>query len=211
MPRPAVSDAAEVLYEALDPAFTTGDEARGWTALLFCRALTSGALSDVFDWVTDGDDGTPGWQIILNPALAPAIVLPYLAQFAGGRLTPNMSVDQQRNAIQDPEVFSRCTPDQLAAVVKRRLTGTKAVIITERYLDLPWRLRVETLDAETPDPDLTIAEIKREAKHVGIVLFFNTRSPWTYGEILAESGTYPDYTALDAAFDTYFELRTFEP
>jgi Phage tail protein (Tail_P2_I) len=210
MAKPEASDAALELYEALDPAFTKGDEDRDWPALRLCIALVSGALDQVHEYVTDTDDG-PGWQIIFDPQRCPTSALPYLAQFAGAKIRDDMSEAQIRAAIEEPEAFGRGTPAQIERVAKRRLTGSKTVILTERYTGNAWRLRVETVESETPEPGKTEAEITEEAKPIGVLLFFNTRAAWTWEEIEAEAGTYPTWTSIGEAFASWEELIAHEP
>lgn len=207
--KPEVSAAVEELYEALDPALTQGDEDRGWATLHLCAAIVEGNLAFVHTLVTE--DEAPGWQILLDPDRCPAVALPYLAQFVGAKLEPGMTEEQQRDAIRAPEGFGRGTPAAIEAFVKRYLTGTKTVLLTERYTGNPWRLRIETIEGETPDPDLVEAAVRAEQKPIGIVLFFNTRAPWTWAELLAQAETYPDWEAVREAFATWLELRTHEP
>lgn len=179
MARPEVNAATEVLYEALEPAFTDGDEERSWTTLKLCSALVGEDLGFIYDIVTE-NDGTPGWQILLDVDRCPAPALPYLAQFVGVRIRPDMSEGQIRAAIRNPEGFGRGTVAQIEAVAKRRLTGSKVVTVTERYGSFVWRIRVETLESETPEPTRTQAEIIAEAKPIGILMFFNTKATATW-------------------------------
>ncbi len=211
--KPEASEAALELYAALEPAFTQGDEEREWATLKFCIALVSGDIDFIHEIVVDEHEGAevPGWEILLNPETCPAVALPYLAQFVGARLTDSMTEAEQRAAIKDPEGFDRGTIPQIEAVAKRSLTGSKAVVITERYTGKAWRLRIETLEEETPEPSVTQAAIEAEAKPIGILLFFNQRVNWTWGEILAEAATYPSWKAFREAFATWFLARTWEP
>lgn len=205
MSRPEVSDAAEELFEALDPAFTTPDEANGWALLHLCAALVGGDIDQVHSYVTDGPLDEPSWQILLDPDRCPAEALPYLAQFAGARLTPDMSEDQRRDAIRSPEVFRRGTPGHIVAITKRRLTGTKTVFLTERYTGLAYRMQVLTLQHETPSAELTEAELRRESKPIGITLFFNDEIVWDWTEVQTQYATWAEATA---AFDTWLDFRT---
>lgn len=208
MARPLVSEATEELYEALDPAFTTGDEDRGWVVLNLCAAIVVGDLDRIHSYVTDRSDGRPGWQILFDPAECPAEALPYLAQFAGATLRPDMDEAQQRAAIQDPEVFRRGTPASIVAVAKRRLTGSQTVLLTERWTDNAYRMQLLTLEEETPDPDATLAELLAEAKPIGVRLLFNQSVPWTWAELRGEEATWAD---VASDFDTWLDLRTNTP
>lgn len=210
MAKPAASEAALDLYAALDPPFTQFDEEHDWAALKFCMALTAGNIDLIHELVTEAGDRPP-WQILFDPENCPEIALPYLAQFVGARISPDMSEAQIREAIREPQAFRRGTIPAIEEVAKRRLTGTKTVIIEERYTGLPWRLRIVTLVEETPDPATTEREITEEQKPIGILLFFNRRANWTWGEIKAEIATYPTWLSLRTAFATWFIVRTHEP
>lgn len=209
MPAPEASPAALTLYEALTPAFTFGDENRGYPLLRFLNGLSAGTLSKVHRLVTE-QEGRPGWQVALDPDLADLEDLPWLAQFGGANLRPDMDEAQQRDAVKAPEVFRRGTIPAIVQVAERRLTGTKTVIVTERYTEKAWRLRIETLAGETPEPTITQAEIIAEQKPVGIVLFFNTRVNWTWGEA-KESVEFPTWGDVKAGFASWHDYRTYEP
>jgi hypothetical protein len=137
-------------------------------------------------------------------------VLPWLAQFDGAVLTSDMSTAAQRDAIRDPQAFGRGTKAAIEAVVKRRLTGTKAVIVEERYTGDAWRLRISTLEDETPEPAETRADIIREQKPIGILLLFNERVVWDWLELREEAET-NTWLKVREKFDTWFDVRTYEP
>jgi hypothetical protein len=204
---PEVSAAAEELYAALDPAFTSADEDNDWAALRLCAAIVSGNLDAIHELVTDSADGV-GWSILFDPTNVLARYLPWLAQGAGAVLRPDMDEAQQRSAIKDPESFGRGTVASIESVAARRLTGTKAVTVTERYTGRAWRIKVVTDPTETPDPTLTEAEIKRDAKPLGLVLFFNSSPPWSWEEVGLEFDTWEDF---EAAFETWADAEAFSP
>lgn len=211
MPEPSASLAAREIYEALDPAFTQGDEDRGWVSLKICMAIAAGRIDLLHSYLIDDIGNLPAWGPVFDPETAPVEALPFLSQFSGAILTPEMEEAARRAAIQTPEAFSRGRKASIEAVAKRRLTGTKAVVVTERYTGNAWRLRVETIESETPDPAGTKADIITFQKPIGIVLFFNTRVAWTWGEVLVEKATYPTWASVKAAFPTWFDFRTHEP
>lgn len=198
--KPEVSAAALELYEAVEPAFTQVDEDNDWATLNFCAALTSGNIDLIYEIVTDREAG-PGWQILLDPELCPAAALPYLAQFVGARLTPSMSEAEQRAAISNPEGFGRGTPAAIVAVAKRRLTGTKTVLLVEFYAGLAYRMKIVTLESETPEPEATLADILREQKPIGIRLFFNSSPDWVWDELVAEEPLWDDVVAEYGTWD----------
>jgi hypothetical protein len=207
MPRPIASEAAEELYSALDPAFTALDEDNDWTVLKLCIAIVAAEIDTIHTYVTDSDDG-PGWQILLDPDRCPVEALPWLAQLAGATLSPDMDEAQQRAAIKSPEAFRRGTPAAIVQVAQRRLTGTRTVLFVERYTGLPYRMKIATLESETPDPALTEAEIIREQKPVGILLFFNSSPDWTWDELAAEQRTWDD---VERTFATWDAVVTHQP
>lgn len=214
MAKPVASAAALEVYEgleALDSPLTEGAEANDWLSLRICIALTAGRLDLLHEYLIDDVNNLPAWGVLFDPQTAPEAALPYLSQFSGALLTPEMDEAARRAAIQTPEAFSRGRLASLEAVVKRRLTGTKSVQITERYTANAWRLLVETIEAETPEPEATEADILRYQKPIGIVLFFNSHPAWTWEELLAESVLYPDWEAVEAAFATWQELSSHEP
>lgn len=210
--RPDASPAAEELYAALAPIQEAADEATGeWTGLRLCAALVAGKVDLIWDYLIDDETDLGAWEVIFDPLRAPVEALPYLSQFDGAVLRPDMDDDARRNAILAPEAFARGRLSSIEAVAKRRLTGTKTVIVTERYTGDAWKLRVETLESETPEPAETQREVIEFQKPIGIVLFFNTRVPWTWGEVKAESATYPTWKSVREAFPTWKDFRTHVP
>ena len=206
MARPEVSAAAEELYEALEPAFTVGDsDETGWPALNLCEALVAGDVARIHSYVIDRDDGTPGWAILLDPENAPAEALPWLAQFTGAVLLPSMSEEQMRATIAFPESFERGGPGALVSVARRRLTGSKTVLVDERYQGSAYRLRVRTLLAETPDPALTEAEIRAEQKPIGVVLTYEAIETQDWLDLRSDHATWAD---VMADYDDWLEVRT---
>jgi hypothetical protein len=209
--RPEASPAAEELYAALAPVQEAADEASGqWIGLKACMALTAGKIDLLHSYLIDDEQDAPAWAIIFDPLRCPVEALPFLAQFDGAVIRPSMSEEEVRDAIRQPQAFQRGTVAQIEAICKRSLTGTKTVVVTERYTGDPWKLRVETLASETPDQARLKAELIEEAKPIGILLFFNTRVAWTWGEVKAESSTYPTWKKVKELFPTWKDFRTHE-
>lgn len=208
MAEPAASDAARILYEAMDPAFTTGDEGREWVALKLCMALTAGGLSKVFDYVIPKGDGEP-WELVLDPATCPVEVLPWLAQFDGAVLLPSMTDAEKRATIIAPATFERGTVRQIIEVAKRRLTGTKTVTVTERYTGDAWKIQVKTIAGETPEEAATKADIEREAKPIGILLFMNAASVWSW-KTMRETVEFNTWLKVREKAATWLAVRTHE-
>lgn len=205
--KPEASPAALELYEALSPAFTQYDESTEWATLKTCTALVSANIDLIYEIVTDRASG-PGWQILLDPELCPAVALPYLAQFVGARLTPEMDEATRRAAIANPEGFGRGRPAAIVAVAKRRLTGTKTVLLVEFYTGLAYRMKIVTLEAETPEPEATLADIIREQKPIGIRLFFNSSPDWVWDELVEEQAT---WAAVEGEYATWDAVLTHSP
>lgn len=210
MPRPEASAAAEEIYEGLEPAFTTGDEDRDWIALKICMAIVAGRIDLLHSYLIDDVFDLPAWAVIFDPERCPVEALPYLAQFDGAVFTPDMDAEAQRKAIQTPEAFSRGRKASIEAVAKRRLTGTKTVIVVERYTGNAWRLLVETLESETPDPAGTLSDIVVYQKPIGIVLFFNGRPVWTWKEMYTQVA-YNTWKKVREVEATWLAVRTHEP
>lgn len=209
--RPETSQAAEELYAALAPVQEATDEApANGAGLKVCMALVAGKIDLLHRILIDDVDDLAALEVVFDPLRCPVEFLPYLAQFDGAIFRPDMDDDARRKAVLAPEAFSRGRRASIEAVATRRLTGTKTVVVTERYTGDAWKLRVETL-AETPEPEERRREIVEFQKPIGIVLFFNTRTPWTWGEVKAERSTYPDWEAVKADFPTQRDFRTHEP
>jgi hypothetical protein len=210
MSKPDASPAALEIYDALSPPFSQGDEDRDWISLKICMAITAGRLDLLHELLIDDVTNLPAWGIVFDPATCPEACLPYLAQFDGAVLTPEMDEAARRAAIQTPEAFSRGRLASLEAVAKRRLTGTKTVLVTERYTLNAWRLLVETLEGETPDPEGTKADIVAYQKPVGIVLFYNERVAWVWGEA-KKSLEFPTWKTVKEGFADWQSYRSYEP
>lgn len=208
MARPEASAAAEAIYAVLDPAFTANDEENDWVALKLVMSLSVGVLDALYEYVIDHED-RPGWQLILDPDRAPAVLLPWQAQFGGATLRPDMTEEDERNAIKSPEAFKRGTIEAIRQVAQRRLTGTKAVVITERYVESAWKLQISTLEAETPEPAVTEAEIRAEQKPIGILLFFNRHNAITWKELRERSAS-NTWLKVREKYPTWFAARTSE-
>lgn len=96
MARPTVHPTTEELYEQLLPLakWSTDqvpdhDEANDWPFLRLVEALTKGYHQ--VDDVAREDDDYVGWGKLLDPDVAPAWALPWLAQFVGVVLPPRLT------------------------------------------------------------------------------------------------------------------------
>ncbi len=168
MSRPEVPAAAEVLYAELAVS-QPGDDTRGWPLLILLGGIGHALEPRLYDLVRDTDD-VPGWTSALSPADAPSWVLAWLAQFAGVRLTPGATEEQQREQITSPPAFERGTAAAMTAAARGTLTGTQQVRFYERNPG-PYDLLVRTSTAETPDPAATLAAL-RSQKPAGLILTY---------------------------------------
>src|SRR5574343_551207 len=120
MARPVVPDPVEELYRALGP-ITAGDAEQGWALLKFCHAV-AGPVAAVADLAYDTDTKT-GWQDLLDVSAAPAMVLPWLGQFAGAVIPDGMPAADARTLIQDAPGWKRGTPAAIVAATRLFLAG----------------------------------------------------------------------------------------
>jgi hypothetical protein len=166
MTRPIVSDTAELLYDEL-AVTQPQDEAAGWPLLILLAAVAT-AMGELPDVVRDTDDG-PGWTSLMDPDRCPAFALPYLAQFAGVRLTQGASEDEQRAEIANPPAFQRGTLAAMTAAAKRTLTGDDPFILIIERNGSPYRIGAVTRTTQTPDPAVTLAALLSQ-KPAGLIL-----------------------------------------
>lgn len=192
MPRPEVTQAAELLYGRLWP-YTIEDEANEWHLLLFCEALAGTLFEQVRSYVSDRE-AMRGWEVIFNVDTCPPEVLPYLAQFVGVHFEDSLTVAQQREKIKDRPAFRRGTPGAIKSAAGKRLTGTKFIFMEERFEGKAYRLLIRTFDSETPDPAATLSDIL-EQKPAGILLDYDSLSMKSYAQVKAD---YPTYQQMKA-------------
>lgn len=193
IPRPEVSQAAELLYGLLWPQ-TIEDELNEWHLLLFCEALAGTLFEEIRSYVSDGET-MQGWSVIFNVDTCPPKALPYLAQFVGVHFEDSLTVQQQREKIIERPAFKRGTPASMLAAIKQHLTGSKFVYMLERYEGHAYRLLVRTFTAQTPAPAVTLNDILSQ-KPAGIVLDFAAVVSKIYMEWKTE---YKTYAGLKAA------------
>lgn len=141
--------------------------------MLYAEATTGGALSDYLEglclpyelvetWVSDTDTHI-GWSLILDPDRCPVEALPWLAQLVGMTLDTALSEANQRQQIKDVSNWRRGTPGAIKGAPAPYLTGTKSVILRERYdgsgNDAPYDFEVITLASETTDAVKVLAAV----------------------------------------------------
>jgi hypothetical protein len=192
LPRPEVSQAAELLYGRLWPQ-TIEDEANEWHLLHFCEALAGTLFEQVRSLVSDRED-MQGWSVVFNVDECPPEALPYLAQFVGVHFEASLTVAQQREKIKERPAFARGTPGAILAAAKQRLTGTKYVFMEERFEGHAYRLLIRTFSTHTPEPAATLNDILSQ-KPAGILLDYAAVAMKIYEAVRKE---YKTYTALKA-------------
>lgn len=199
--RPEVSQAAERLYGLLWP-HTLEDEVNDWHLLLFCEALAGTLFEQVRSYVSDRDDML-GWEVIFNVDECPPEALAYLGQFVGVHFEDKLTDQEKRDKIKDRPAFRRGTVGAIEAAAKLRLTGTKSVLIKERF-ESPYRLLIRTFTKQTPDPEGTRADILSQ-KPAGIVLDYADTNLKTYLQVKEENATYADLKAKGTYEDAIVE------
>lgn len=209
MPRPVTTPYQEELYAALGVANTYADEALGWPLLNYC-----GAVASMFDQIEaiarDLDDGTPGWAIIMNPDLAAQYApefLPWLGQFVGVQVDTTLSIADQVTQIKVKDGFRRGTSDAFAEAAKLYLTGTKYVLLKERYGGDAYKIFVRTLISETPNEAQVLAAMLAQ-KPAGIVLDYDSVAGPTYD---IEAAAIATYNAAAVRYATYNDAATQMP
>lgn len=136
------------------PEYFDGDEPAGETRW---QGTPQESVSELLRMVPVG---RPGWSILFDPDLCPVRYLPWLAMFAGVRLTTGMAEEEMRSRIKDRDGLRRGTPGAIARAVQQHLTGSKTVLIRERFnhasgssADAPGYLDVVTREDESPETD----------------------------------------------------------
>lgn len=182
MPAPTITPAGQDLLDYHAPFVgADADSAFGW----WCASRA--AAYDELDQAILSHGDVPGWARLFrvdDPVACPAWALPWVCQFAG--IDPDgMSEQDIRDAISLPANLLRGTTASISRVVKQTLTGTKTLIIRERFDpdnpndDSPYHLTLITRTSETPDPAATLAAVVGEngrpgQKPAGIVLHIVT-------------------------------------
>lgn len=116
----------------------------------------------VEEWASDTDDDI-GWSLLLDIDRAPDEALPWLAQIVGMTLDTSLSVADQRIQIHQANNWKRGTPGAIQAAPLPYLTGSKTVILRERFdgtsVDAPYYMQVATLASETPPEDFATTNL----------------------------------------------------
>lgn len=205
MARPVVNASTEELYAALGH-LTDGDVDLGWPLLTFLDANTQ-TLQYIEDIVRDDAEGRPGWSILVDIDRAPADAYGFLGQFVGVQLLVGLDDVSQNLRIRTTSGQRRGTPDAIKGAAQQLLTGTRRVDLFERESS-PYRLRVRTFAAETPNPTAVAAALAAE-KPAGLVLVYDYAPGMTYAELQTTYG--PTYGAMTATGRSYANLASGVP
>ena len=204
-----VGDVTQRMYDQMDPV-ASQDAAIGWHLLAFVNSIGE-MIQEVDDLAGDGDNGEPGWSIIVDINRIPDEGLPYLAQFIGMTFFEGTDAATMRQQIRDHISWQRGTPNAIMSGVRLFLTGTKTVQMQERNPDA-YAFQVIIWASEAPaDTSATsplVRYINTYAKPAGLkwTLIINPGTPpsTTYTAIYTRGDTYSyDYTQ----FQTYADVR----
>jgi len=193
---PAVGPFATDVYAEIEP-LANSDPTNGWALLYYLNAIGT-MFDEVESYARDGANGEPGWSILLDLARTPTKALPWLGQFVGVNVPSTLADATARARIYDKHNFSRGTPGAIISAAQATLTGTKDVLLQERYTGDPYKLWVGTRTSQTPDSARTLAAIMAD-KPAGIVLTYATITGQTFDELLADgtfSHAYTTYATM---------------
>lgn len=167
MARPVVSTFTERLYGGLPEFYREADLELDYPLLRFLSLLGDQAgeaeeLFDRIDYVTVLEGGDAGdTSDLVDPAVADAGWLPWLAQLVGARLSPLIAVPEQRVTISTAAAgFQAGSRDALAEVARRALTGEQYVNITPNLDGDPWVIGLATAEEDTPSIAAVIAAVE---------------------------------------------------
>jgi hypothetical protein len=163
----------------------------------YLRSLADPLFQEVEDWASDGDDGSPGYSILVDPDRVPTEGIPWLGQFVGVTITSGLSDADQRVQLIGLGNWKRGTVAALEAAVKPLLTGSQTIVVKERDTS-PYHFEVYTLASETVDINKARAALLTQ-KPAGLVMNYFTYSgqkAFTIGGGSALRGTPPDALRL---------------
>jgi len=143
----------ELLYESMG-FHRDADEANDFALRKFCEAWCA-PLQPIYDLVRERADGTPPWGILFDVDNCPAECLPYLAQYVGVVLTPEMSEEQIRAELKEPTGWKRGQPEAIRIALRRTLTGDEPLVIIRPRTPEVGHHYIRTLLSQTPEPERT--------------------------------------------------------
>lgn len=202
--RPAVPAPAEIAYELLRP-LARRDPANGWLLLRLLSGFGAGT-ADAYAVLQD-----PGMAELLDPETAPAEWLPFIGKVVGARLTPGMTVEQQRAEAANPSGWTRGSVPAIAAAAYPFMRAPFRVRIRTRYdpalgadVDAPDDLQVRLREDDVVDETLAIRAVLAAIPWdlTGHVVVTNERD---WDDVDA---TYPDWDSVESGNADWDALRS---
>lgn len=200
MDRPVVHPVADLLWEDL-PEFQDEDAANGYGLLRWLGACSAALYEPVWTWIADRDD-MPGWAILMNRELAPANALPWLAQFAGVRLDTSLSEAEQREQIKLGN--EKGTTEGIKTAIRAHLSGTKNVVVEERFGGNAWTQRVRIFTPEIVTSEAAALASYLTQKPAGLTYDFAAILGQEWEDVDADFAT---WAAVDTEYATWDEVR----
>lgn len=194
----------EVLYSSLGFHRET-DESTGFQLRGLCEDLMI-PLQRVYDLVRE-QEGRAAGGTMLDPDNVPAEGLPYLAQYVGAKLLPNMSEQQRRDEIKRPTTWRRGETETIELVVKRELTGDAWIRIRPRTPG-PGHIYIRTLTSETPSPARLEATLLEAAIPAWVVMDYEAIEGVSWTDVAAD---WESWEALEASFTSWNAITTMLP
>jgi hypothetical protein len=183
-------------YAALGP-WSRADESGELLQLVYALFNPIVAIDDI---VRDSDTHT-GWGKLLDVDEAPAIALPWVAQFVGVETITGLDEASQRIRIKAAAGFNRGSVSAIRAAAQQHLTGTRRVELYERE-GSAWTFRLRTYLGETPDSQL-VQDAVAALKPAGLVFVYEVQEGIEInaitGTIDSQPGTISDYSDLTPA------------
>lgn len=183
---------------------TAPDQGLGYPLVTYIKALADQGYEDLYAIITDQDDGTPGWAILLDPLRCPAIALPWLGQFVGVAVDTTLSEANQRAQIQAVGGWYRGSVPSMLAAAKPFLSGSKFTQMVERYAGDAYQILYITHTAETPSDPTAMQAAVIAQKPAGIILTFSNVVGLLWGDVKTE---WPTWAAVKANYATWNDVR----
>jgi hypothetical protein len=167
MTEPIYTDTTERLYQSLPECFRTEDESTNWTLKKFLSSM--GDQLDVIDTLTDRytyvppEEG-PGYRTsdLVDPEVAEAPWMPWLAQLVGVALDTSLPLPEQRATIANSILGIKAgSKAAIAAAAGTVLSGSKEVKVYDHSSTSignggQWDVMLVTKDTETLQNDLPL-------------------------------------------------------
>lgn len=209
MTRPTATAATEQAYRLLPDFVRNADDATDYTLLRWLAGPGTGLDTSLsFLTMVDPDTSVTGTCELVNAAACPRPYLGWLGWLVGVDTT--LIADAYvRDAVGNAaRTQRRGSLGAIKDAVQRTLTGSRNV---RAYINVsgtdPYLITVVTVTFQTPDP-IAALEAAWSEKPAGCDLELQIVEGATYSELAAN---FPDYDAVDTAFDTYADLSQYIP